>query len=71
VVVLDELTDQMIRVPGSEDQEVVEALVLQGLNEPLNMCVDVRSPDPQPKRLDALTQRAALNSGPKGSPGRA
>ena len=44
MVVVDELTDDVVEVGQAEDDEVVEGLVLQALNPPLDECVQVRRP---------------------------
>ncbi len=54
VVVLEELANEVIQVPRAEDQEMIEAFVLQGLDEPLHMGVEVRRPYLQSHGLDAM-----------------
>lgn len=60
VVVVDVLGQQVVQVPGAQDDEVVEALDLDALDQPLDMGVEVGRPVPQLRGLDAdLGQRSA------------
>jgi len=65
VVVIGILAQQVVEVPGSEDDEVVEAFDLDALDQPLDVGVEVGRPVRQPNGCDPSPgQRRAKGAPP-------
>ena len=65
VVMLDEFAGEQIHVARTEDDEVIEALVLEGPDEPLDVRVQVRRPEGQFEGLHAAALQRLIEGGPE------
>jgi hypothetical protein len=67
IVVVDVLRQQVIQVPGAEDDKVVEALDLDALDQALDVRVEIRRAVRKPHGLDpGFGQRSAEGTVPRG-----